>query len=112
MIDRRTFLASSMSAGLASNLGAEPASGSIAASAAHVAGASQGSLRRHITDRPLAITMWEFSWLERRWPGAGYEDWDCALDELKLRGYDAVRIDAYPHLIHAGADKTWQPLPR
>lgn len=23
-----------------------------------------------------AITMWDFSWLERRWPGAGYEDWD------------------------------------
>ena len=25
---------------------------------------------------PRAITMWDFSWLERRWPGAGYEDWD------------------------------------
>jgi sugar phosphate isomerase/epimerase len=46
-----------------------------------------------------AITMWDFSWLERRWPGAGYEDWDRALDELSERGYDAVRIDAYPHLI-------------
>lgn len=22
---------------------------------------------------PRAITMWDFSWLERRWPGAGYE---------------------------------------
>lgn len=31
---------------------------------------------------PLAITMWDFSWLERRWPGAGYEDWDLILDEL------------------------------
>ena len=49
-------------------------------------------------DRPCAITMWDFSWLERRWPGAGYEDWDRALDELAERGYDAVRIDAYPHL--------------
>lgn len=27
-------------------------------------------------ERPVAITMWEFSWIERRWPGAGYEDWD------------------------------------
>jgi hypothetical protein len=27
---------------------------------------------------PCAITMWEFSWIERRWPGAGYEDWDHA----------------------------------
>ena len=24
---------------------------------------------------PRAITMWDFSWLERRRPGAGYEDW-------------------------------------
>lgn len=46
---------------------------------------------------PLAITMWDFSWLERRWPGAGYEDWGRALDELADRGYDAVRIDAFPH---------------
>lgn len=48
---------------------------------------------------PRAITMWDFSWLERRWPGAGYEDWDRALDELLERGYNAVRIDAYPHLV-------------
>ena len=46
---------------------------------------------------PLAITMWEFSWLERRWPGAGYEDWDKALSELVERGYDAVRIDPFHH---------------
>jgi hypothetical protein len=55
--------------------------------------------------------MWDFSWLERRWPGAGYEDWDEALDGLKARGYDAVRIDAYPHLVHYGADRTWELLP-
>src|SRR5580658_1782814 len=35
---------------------------------------------------PRAITMWEFSWIERRWPGAGYEDWDQALDEERLLG--------------------------
>jgi hypothetical protein len=61
---------------------------------------------------PLAITMWDFSWLERRWPGAGYENWDAALDELKTRGYDAVRIDAYPHFIHFGASRTWELLPQ
>jgi hypothetical protein len=49
---------------------------------------------------PLSITMWEFSWLERRWPGAGYEDWDTALSQLKDRGYNAIRMDAFPHLIH------------
>jgi hypothetical protein len=56
---------------------------------------------------PRAITMWDFSWLERRWPGAGYEDWDKALRELKERGYDAVRIDAYPHLLAENAEKEW-----
>jgi hypothetical protein len=58
-------------------------------------------------DRTLAITMWDFSWLERRWPGAGYEDWDQVLDELKVRGYDAVRIDPYPHFIDADPARDW-----
>jgi hypothetical protein len=61
--------------------------------------------------KPYAITMWDFSWLERRWPGAGYEDWDQALDELAERGYDAVRIDAFPHLVSAGAERGWDILP-
>jgi hypothetical protein len=52
--------------------------------------------------------MWDFSWLERRWPGAGYEDWDRALDELQERGYDAVRIDAYPHLLANDPGRTWE----
>lgn len=56
---------------------------------------------------PRAITMWDFSWLERRWPGAGYEDWDLALDELVERGYNAVRIDAFPHLISADPNREW-----
>lgn len=83
----------------------------LAAAPAAAAPASPSSLHRHIRRHPLAITMWDFSWLERRWPGAGYEDWDEALSALKERGYDAVRIDAYPHLVHAGADRTWELLP-
>ena len=55
--------------------------------------------------------MWDFSWLERRWPGAGYEDWDLALDGLALRGYDAVRIDAYPHLVASNPNATWELIP-
>lgn len=63
-----------------------------------------------LTDRekfPRAITMWDFSWLERRWDGAGYEDWDLVLDELAERGYNAIRIDAYPHLIAENPAKKW-----
>lgn len=62
--------------------------------------------------KPLAITMWDFSWLERRWPGAGYEDWGQVLDELKERGYDAVRIDAYPHLLAADGKGEWMLKPQ
>ncbi|MDR2921295.1 MAG: cellulase [Tannerella sp.] len=56
---------------------------------------------------PRAITMWDFSWLERRWDGAGYEDWDLVLDQLSERGYNAIRIDAYPHLIAEDPTKKW-----
>lgn len=62
-------------------------------------------------DHPFAITMWEFSWIERRWPGAGYEDWDQALTELAARGYDAVRIDPFPHLLTADLDREWRLEP-
>ncbi len=54
-----------------------------------------------------AIAMWDFSWIERRWPGAGYENPDVVLDELCERGYSLVRIDAFPHLISADAEKQW-----
>jgi hypothetical protein len=66
---------------------------------------------RYARNHPLAIAMWDFSWLERRWPGAGYEDWDRVLDGLAERGYDAVRIDGYPHLVAAGPEREWNLLP-
>ena len=64
-----------------------------------------------VSSGPYAIAMWDFSWLERRWPGAGYEDWDLVLDELVERGYNAVRIDSYPHLVSADPTATWELLP-
>jgi len=75
---------------------------------------SQPKADRGVADRakrPRAISMWEFSWIERRWDGAGYEDWDRALDELLERGYNAVRIDPFPHLLATDAHKTWMLLP-
>ena len=49
--------------------------------------------------------MWEFSWLVRRGGDeAEYADWGRVLDEAAARGYDCLRIDAFPHLVAAGAD--------
>ncbi len=55
---------------------------------------------------PLAIAMWDSSWLRRRYAGGGFEDYGKALDELTERGYNAVRIDAYPHMVAAAPDGT------
>jgi hypothetical protein len=100
MIDRRLFL--NQTAGLAIGaLGGAPL----------LAGSREPVVRSSSAPYPLAITMWEFSWLERRWPGAGYEDWDQALSELAERGYDAVRIDPFPHLVYAGPEKEHLLLP-
>lgn len=59
-----------------------------------------------ITDvkHPLAITMWDSSWIRRRYAGGGFESFDQALDELKERGYNAVRIDAFPHMVANAPD--------
>lgn len=91
-ISRKQFLAGALGTSIAATLGVSPA-------------------RAAQPKAPLAIAMWDFSWLERRWAGAGYEDWDRALDELAERGYNAVRIDPYPHLLAAGAEKSWTLLP-
>ena len=49
--------------------------------------------------------MWDFSWLLRReGDTAEYADVERVLDELAERGYDTVRIDAFPHLIAADED--------
>ncbi len=57
---------------------------------------------------PVAIAMWDFSWLLRHEPGhkvgSEFADWDKALDGLVERGYNAVRIDAFPALVAAGPD--------
>lgn len=62
------------------------------------------SIRLSNLKRPLAITMWDFSWLLRHYEGGGFENWDIALDQLVERGYNALRIDCFPHLIAASKD--------
>jgi len=53
----------------------------------------------------LAVTMWEFSWLVRRQGEENeYADWDRVLDELADRGYNCIRMDAFPHLVARGPE--------
>lgn len=53
------------------------------------------------TEQALAITMWDTGWLTRHFKYDSMEDWDKCLDELVERGYNAIRIDAFPHLVAA-----------
>jgi hypothetical protein len=51
--------------------------------------------------RRFSTAMWDFSWATRRSGDEDeYADWPRVLDELADRGYDSVRIDAFPHLMH------------
>jgi hypothetical protein len=53
----------------------------------------------------FSVAMWEYSWLvQRSGRQSEYADWDKVLDELKERGYDCIRIDAFPHCIASGPD--------
>lgn len=48
---------------------------------------------------PAAIAMWDFSWLLRHYPGGELENWNAVLDGLVARGYNAIRLDAFPALV-------------
>ena len=47
----------------------------------------------------LAVNMWDYSWLLRTYNGGGFENHQQALDELEERGYNCLRIDAFPEFI-------------
>ena len=49
--------------------------------------------------KPVAIAMWDFSWLLRHHRIGSFEDWDEVLDGLAERGYNAIRMDCFPHLV-------------
>ena len=56
--------------------------------------------------KPLAIAMWDFSWILRHHRYGEFEDWDRVLEGLADRGYNAIRIDALPQLVASDADGT------
>lgn len=54
--------------------------------------------------KPLAIAMWDYSWILRHHRAGEFEEWYRVPDELQERGYNAIRIDAMPHLIAPDPD--------
>jgi hypothetical protein len=51
--------------------------------------------------KPVAIAMWDYSWILRHHRYGEFADWDKVLQELADRGYNAIRIDAMPHFVAA-----------
>lgn len=49
--------------------------------------------------KPLAIAMWDFSWILRHHRYGEFLDWDKVLEGLAERGYNAIRMDAMPQFV-------------
>ena len=56
-------------------------------------------IRQNLEPPRLTIAMWDFSWLYCHYPGGTFEDFDKVTDELLDRGFNTVRIDAFPLVI-------------
>ncbi|HOW63648.1 MAG TPA: cellulase-like family protein [Candidatus Paceibacterota bacterium] len=50
--------------------------------------------------------MWDFSWLTQHYPGGAFPDFSRAADALVERGFNTVRIDAFPLVIGALRSET------
>ena len=55
----------------------------------------------HKLKKPLAIAMWDFSWILRHHRYGEFENWDKVLDQLAARGYNALRLDVMPQYVAA-----------
>ena len=56
-------------------------------------------MRSEITPSRLTIAMWDYSWLNQHYEGGFFEDYEKVTDELMERGFNTVRIDAFPLVI-------------
>jgi len=56
--------------------------------------------------KPLAIAMWDYSWILRHHRYGEFENWDMVLEGLAERGYNAIRMDAMPQYVAADTDGT------
>ena len=51
--------------------------------------------------KPVAIAMWDYSWILRHHRYGSFENWDRTLEGLAGRGYNAIRMDAMPQFVAA-----------
>lgn len=51
------------------------------------------------TEKPLAIAMWDFSWILRHHRYGEFENWEQVISGLAERGYNAIRMDAMPQFV-------------
>ncbi|NQU55115.1 MAG: hypothetical protein HQ522_21560 [Bacteroidetes bacterium] len=56
-------------------------------------------MRSDLTPSRLTIAMWDYSWLNQHYTGGFFEDYNKVTDELIERGFNTVRIDAFPLVI-------------
>lgn len=57
-------------------------------------------------EKPLAIAMWDYSWILRHHRYGEFQNWDQVLEGLAERGYNAIRMDAMPQYVAADSDGT------
>jgi hypothetical protein len=55
----------------------------------------------NLSKKPLAIAMWDFSWILRHHRYGEFEHWSEVLEGLAERGYNAIRMDAMPQYVSA-----------
>jgi len=56
-------------------------------------------LRNDLNPKRLTIAMWDYSYLKMHYKGGAFEDYNKVTNELIERGFNAVRIDAFPLII-------------
>ena len=56
-------------------------------------------MRNFLHPKRLTIAMWDGAYMTRRNSGDVFANWPRVIDELLERGYNTVRIDAFPSII-------------
>ncbi len=58
-------------------------------------------MREGLNPRRVTNAMWDYSWLTQHYPGGAFANFDKAADDLMERGFNTVRIDAFPLVVGA-----------